>query len=511
MLDPIRNRIRRPAAAGRTVPQRRISKHDKEQQQRRLLYSFAGVMGTIAMAALIGGAAYQYWVLPRQDLATVNGEAIERRDYWKVRELQLRQNIAQLSQQFSFTSADQQPQIQQQITAAQEELDAVQDAPIAADTLGGLVDDRLVIQNAEDLGVTVTDDEIDKYVSEQFAPVPLESPTPTSTVEPTAAAWATGTTEGENALATSQASEAAAAQTATAQVGTPEASPEASPSGTPEDVAASPTASASPAANASPTSDGSASPEASPAEGTPEVTETPTPNAEQSLATSETTFDLYDSNFLEPSDLDRSDYERLIVRPTLARQKLTALLEGDVQARSEQVHAAHILVATEDAARAALERINAGEDFGDVAREISTDTATAGTGGDLGWFPRGVMVEPFTEAAFALQPDEISGLVKSEFGWHIIKVIEREDDRPLTLSTLQSLKGRAFDTWLQDRRDESDIKSGTELPNITTNADETASSVFEAPPDAPVPPTPTLEPTPTELPASPEPEASPVP
>lgn len=518
MLDPIRNRIRRPSGASGSAAQRRISRRDKELQQRRLLYIFAGVMGAIAVAALIGGAVYQYWLLPRQDLATVNGDAIERRDYWKVRELQLRQNIAQLSQQYSFTSADQQPQIQQQITAAQEELDDVQDAPIAADTLGGMVDDLLVLQNAESLGISVTNAEIDQFVDEQFAPVPLESPTPTSTVEPTAAAWATGTTEAQNAAATEQASETAAAQTATDAIGSPEASPSGTPDGT-----ASPTASASSTAaasattantavsEASPTNDGTASPEASPTEGTPAATETPTPNAEQSLATSETTFDLYNDNFLDPSGLNRSDYERLIVRPSLLRQKITEQLESGVQARAEQVHAAHILVATEDAAREALDRVNAGEDFGDVAREVSTDTATAGTGGDLGWFPRGVMVEPFTEAAFALQPGEVSDLVQTDFGWHIIKVLERENDRPVTLSTLQSLQGQVFDKWLQDRRDESDIESDTELPNINTDDTITDSSVFEAPPDAPIPPTPTLEPTPTELPASPETEASPTP
>jgi len=478
-----------------------------------MLYIFAGVMGAIAIAALVGGAAYQYWILPRQDLATVNGQAIERRDYWKVRELQLRQNIAQLSQQFSFTSEDQQPQIEQQIVAAQEELDAVQDAPIAADTLGGMVDDAIILQNADDMGVSISEDEIDTYVREQFAPVPLTAPSPTSPTDPTAAAWATGTTEAENALATTQASETAAAQTATVEV----ASPEASPSGTPDDedsdADASPTEAASPTAtgtsSASPAADGTASPEASPVDGTPEASETPTPNAEQSLATSETTYDLYNDNFLEPSDLDRSDYERLIVRPTLARQKITEQLEAEVAARAEQVRAAHILVATEDAAREALERVNAGEDFGDVAREVSTDTATAGTGGDLGWFPRGVMVEPFTEAAFVLQADEVSDLVQTDFGWHIIKVLEREDDRPLTLSTLQSLKSRTFDQWLNERRDESDIESDTELPNLTAEGDVTDPTVFEAPPDAPVPPTPTLEPTPAEIPASPESEIEP--
>jgi parvulin-like peptidyl-prolyl isomerase len=470
-------------------------------------------MGVIAIAALVGGAVYQYWLLPRQDLATVNGDTVERRDYWKVRGLQLRQNVAQLQQQISFTPADQQPQIQQQITDALEELDNVEDAPIASDTLASMVDDLLILQHADDLGVTISDAEIDEFVDAQFAPVPLESPTPTATIEPTAAAWATGTVEAENALATEQASETAAAQTATAESGTPEASPatdddaEATASATEE--AAEVTETGTPVVTdgeASPPADGTASPEASP-EGSPEASETPTPNAEEALATSETTFSLYEENFLEPSDLGRSDYERLIVRPQLAREKIAAQLEAEVPARAEQVHAAHLLVATEDAAREALDRINGGEDFGDVAREVSTDTATAGTGGDLGWFPRGVMVEPFTEAAFALQPDEISEPVQSEFGWHVIKVLEREDDRPLTLSTLQSLKSRAFNVWLQERRDEADLETDIELPEFTTEEDVVDSTFFEAPPDAPVPPTPTLAPTPTELPASPETES----
>jgi parvulin-like peptidyl-prolyl isomerase len=521
MLDPIRNRIQRPSGAGKAAPRQHVTRRDQELRQRRMLYIFAGAMGAIAIAALIGGAVYQYWLLPRQDLATVNGEAVERRDYWKVRELQLRQNIAQLSQQYSLTPAEQQPQIEQQIVTAQEELDNVEDAPVAADTLSGMVDDLLVLQSAEDLGITISNDEIDQFVDEQFAPVPLASPSPTATIEPTAAAWATGTTEAENELATAQASETAAAQTATVEA----ASPEASPSGTPEDEAEdeavatesatgteSADATGTPDANGTP--DGTASPEASPAEGTPETTETPTPNAEEALATSETTFDLYDVNFLEPSDIGRGDYERLVVRPALAREKITDQLEADIPARAEQVHAAHILVATEDAAKAALDRVNGGEDFGDVAREISTDTGTAGSGGDLGWFPRGVMVEPFTEAAFSLQPGEISAPVQSEFGWHIIKVIEREDDRPVTLSTLQSLKGQAFDKWLQEQRDAADVESDVELPDYAEEA-PADSSVFEAPPDAPIPPTPTLAPVPTEAPVTPEPEdetgASPTP
>ena len=154
--------------------------------QRRMLYVGTAVAGVIVLIVLIAGATHQYVLLPRQDLASVNGEKIERRDYWKVRELQLRQTIATLSQQYQFVAADQQAEIQQRITLAQTELEDVKGAPIASDTLSSMIDDKVVLQNTEELGISVSSQEVDDYLASIFAPAPLTEPTPTSTVEPTA-------------------------------------------------------------------------------------------------------------------------------------------------------------------------------------------------------------------------------------------------------------------------------------------------------------------------------------
>ncbi len=80
-------------------------------------------------------------------------------------------------------------------------------------------------------------------------------------------------------------------------------------------------------------------------------------------------------------------------------------------------------------AQAVLERVNAGEDFAELAIEFSADPSSGPRGGDLGWFGSGVMVPEFEEAAFALEAGEVSELVRTAFGYHIIRVDEvKEDD-----------------------------------------------------------------------------------
>lgn len=93
------------------------------------------------------------------------------------------------------------------------------------------------------------------------------------------------------------------------------------------------------------------------------------------------------------------------------------------QKPEEEVHARHILLPTEDEAKAALARVKGGEDFGKVATELSKDPGSSG--GDLGWFTKDRMVPEFADAAFKLKVGEISEPVKSQFGWHIIQVEEK--------------------------------------------------------------------------------------
>lgn len=91
------------------------------------------------------------------------------------------------------------------------------------------------------------------------------------------------------------------------------------------------------------------------------------------------------------------------------------------QKPEEEIHARHILVATQAEAEAVEKRLKAGEDFAKIANELSKDTGS--DGGDLGWFTREKVVPAFADAAFRLKVGDISAPVKTEFGWHVIQVL----------------------------------------------------------------------------------------
>ena len=90
---------------------------------------------------------------------------------------------------------------------------------------------------------------------------------------------------------------------------------------------------------------------------------------------------------------------------------------------SNKVHCAHILVKTEKEVNSILDRIKKGDKFSTIAKEVSICPSKK-RGGDLGTFGRGQMVKEFENAAFALEKGQISGIVKTQFGYHIIKRLE---------------------------------------------------------------------------------------
>ncbi len=194
------------------------------------------------------------------------------------------------------------------------------------------------------------------------------------------------------------------------------------------------------------------------AEATEPITGTPVPTPTRM------TVEQFHSAYQSQVDFMREDFGiteeefRSLFEMDLLRSKLQAVLAERVPTTAEQVHARHILVATEEEAEQVLERLNAGEDFAALAQELSTDESNKEEGGDLGWFARGVMVPEFEEVAFSLEPGEISDPVQTEFGYHIIQVLEKDPNHPLDEATLNSLKETALEDWLATQRYSDRVK-----------------------------------------------------
>ncbi|MEK4564324.1 peptidylprolyl isomerase [Alkalihalobacillus sp. FSL R5-0424] len=170
----------------------------------------------------------------------------------------------------------------------------------------------------------------------------------------------------------------------------------------------------------------------------------------------------------------KEDLVNEFIKPQLVVEKLTAegvevteeekqqLYEDQAESYPTQVHARHILVEDEDEANDLKAQLDDGADFAELAEENSTDPGSAANGGDLGFFGEGQMVPEFDEVAFSLDIDEISEPVQSEFGYHIIQVLERrdsyEDYADEIEETLIQQKSKSPSEVFSDLVKESDIK-----------------------------------------------------
>lgn len=186
---------------------------------------------------------------------------------------------------------------------------------------------------------------------------------------------------------------------------------------------------------------------------------------------------------------------QLIIEKLVTRDVLSRIEVSDEDARSfyesnpemfvqgEQVAARHILISTQDLqtdaereeaklrADAVHERLLAGEDFAELAREVS-EGPSGPNGGDLGTFGRGQMVQPFEEAAFGLDVDQISEVVETQFGYHIIQVTEKinawtvefDEVKDRIIGYLgEQQQGTAVQAYVADLKDASEIETFIEL------------------------------------------------
>ena len=149
------------------------------------------------------------------------------------------------------------------------------------------------------------------------------------------------------------------------------------------------------------------------------------------------------ANFYTETELRQALHSTLLTNQM--RDRITTDLNGSVA----QVHARHILVATQEEANDLLVRLRNGEDFEALAAQHSLDTSTANSGGDLGWFTHEELLEPtLAEVAFTVEPGQVAGPVQTSLGYHVIQSIERAV-RPVDPAKRAQLAQSRFERWLE--------------------------------------------------------------
>ena len=124
-----------------------------------------------------------------------------------------------------------------------------------------------------------------------------------------------------------------------------------------------------------------------------------------------------------------------------------------VTSTSEQVHVQQILLYNQDTAQSFLTQLNGGADFDELAFKANQLTR-----GDLGWVPRGYLLEPkIEEAAFGLEVGQHSDVITTDVGFHIVRILARDPQRPLSPDAYLALQELALKNWIEEQRQQANI------------------------------------------------------
>ncbi len=406
-----------------------LSRAERERKQIRNLYAIAAGLATL-IVLLFGLSIFTTYVLrPNAEVASVNGKTITRATYNKLRRWSLYQQIQNqglLQQLGQSTSTDEQTnQLVQQLRNVDRE------DTLDASVVNQLIDDEVLRQYSQkDFGIAPGRDELKARAIEQLKPQPTPPPAPTSAVTPGPSVTGTATLT----------------PTATH---TPTPGP---PTSTP----------------------------------TPTATLPPVPGAQQ---TAEATYSrLIRAWSNGPSavgsdpvcqfgcpGISEDDYLTLVIEPQVRHDLVVEKLAAtQLVTEVEQIHAQHILTDTEEGAKKIIQMLDQGADFTQLANTQSSEQiqnqkqGLTPNGGDLGWFPNSDLsglVPEFYQAAFKVETGKYSREpVKTQYGWHVIKVLERDPKRPLTQSQIEQQKNKLYDDWFQKSKQSAVIRSSVPTP-----------------------------------------------
>jgi peptidyl-prolyl cis-trans isomerase D len=401
------------SSAPRAVTKKHVARLERERRQINLIRGIA-LGGILIVASLLLYGYLRLNVLLRHEpVAEVNGVTIttgQWQERVRLERVSLYNQLSQyqfFQQNFGMDTTQQQQEIMTTLNSTTAMGDRV---------LNIMIDEVIVRQEAERRGITVSAEELDRFIQEAYEFFPQGTPSPTIT--PTEFAYPT--------LSSQQLTLYPATSTATV----------------------APTLTLDPAITATATS--------TPAPPTPTFvpelsTASPTPYTLEGFQ------DRFNQTLDQFKSYDISEETlRTVYEFDILRGKVIDDMANDLPRTELQVLARHILLNTEAEASAAYRQIQAGVDFDKIARESSRDTGSGARGGDLGWAPASNYVPEFAEAVSTQEIGVIGEPVKTEFGYHIIQVIAREE-LPLTASQFDQKKQTVYNEWINEARASTDF------------------------------------------------------
>ena len=391
-----------------------LAHKEKEDRQKRIIIISTITVLVAVFGLVVYGVLDRYVLKPKTPIVQLDSSTINAVEFEQRVRYQRFQIINQTYQLIEFVqSLGGTPDIfayfEQQLIQATTQLS--QPLLIGQEAIQTISDDLIIQAETEKMGIEVNKAQIDQAIREVFGYFPAGTPTPFPSNEPL-----------PTSTLTSQ------QMTLVPPTDSPEGDQE-------EDQSSSPT-------------------------NTPQIEETPVgepdPTATPLLIPTEYTLDLFEENYQNYMDvlinegIEEQTF-RDMVKMYLVREELMAALSADLPRTQEQIWVRHILVEDELTALEVTDKLTAGQDFVVLAAEYSSDETNKDNGGDLGWFARGMMVLPFEEAAFALEIGEISDPVQTDFGWHILQSLGKEQ-LPINEAAFEELKNQVFTEWLIEKR-----------------------------------------------------------
>lgn len=384
------------------APQRTTKKHlaraERERIQSRWLLGVIITIAVVTIGILVYGWIDSVYIQPQKTVMTVNEDTITQGEFQGRVRIHQRELLGQLNsymQMEQLFASD--PQTLASIQELQNQIRTQLAYPelIGQEVIYEMIRETLIRQEAEKMGIHVLPEEIERQIQQSFGFYPEGTPTPFPTPTPDA---------------TRVAAIAAAAES------TAEPSP------------------------------------------TPSLPQTPFPTATPYVLEA---YEVDYEQFLDSlSDFGITEADFYVfIEAQLLEEKVREQFDPEIERVAEHVLIQHILVFDEEVAQEALERLESGESWDDIVLEYSEDQNSRESSGDLGWKTQDDLVGFLGQmglVAFSAPVNEVIGPIETQYGWHLVRVVDRED-REISDAAYQVAVDNAFEAWIDELTAEAEI------------------------------------------------------